>query len=135
MSQLSSELAEQLVGQATTKATELGIKVCVAIVDDGAHLLEFRRMDGAFKGSIDVAIKKAKTSALFPFPTGGFGEAIRNKQLTGMELSNGGLTGFAGGLPLMQDDVQVGAIGISGGSAEQDLEIAEFAAANAGVSG
>lgn len=133
MSQLSLEVAQQLVEQASIKAADLGIKVCVAVVDDGAHLTSFQRMNGAFKGSIDVAIKKAKTSALFPFPTDGFGAAIRDKNLTGMELSNGGLTGFAGGLPLKQGEVQIGAIGISGGTAEQDLEIADFAANKLGL--
>lgn len=124
---LTSEKAQQLVEQATIKAQQIGINVCIAIVDSGAHLITFQRMDGAFLGSIDVALKKARTSALFPLPTGDFGQLIRDAELTGMELSNGLLAAFPGGVPLKSADVQIGAIGISGGSAEQDLEIAQYA--------
>lgn len=126
-SQLTSETANALIALAINKAKELDIKVCIAVCDAGAHLTAFYRMDGAFLGSIDVAQGKARTAVLFPFPTEQFGEVIRSQQLTGMELSNQGLVAFAGGLPIIANDKTIGAIGISGGSAEQDAEIAQFA--------
>ena len=124
---MKAELSSRLIQLSEEKADQMGIKVCIAIVDDGALLSGFKRMDGAFKGSIDVAISKARTSALFPFPTGKFGESMRNSNLTGMEGTNGGLCGFAGGFPIKIEGVQIGAIGISGGTADQDAEIAQFA--------
>lgn len=133
MTVLSSQTARQLVSAAEDKAQQMGINVSVAVVDSGAHLLEFRRMDRAILGSADVAHKKARTSALFPMPTGDFGALIRDAPLTGMELSNGFLTPFPGGLPIRQKSDVLGAIGISGGSAEQDLEIANYALDKAGL--
>ena len=124
---MNEKTADSLIKSALKKALELEVNVCIAVVDDGAILKAFHRMDGAFKGSVDVAIGKAKTSALFPLPTEDFGQLIRQENLTGMELSNNGLMGFAGGHPIMQQGTQHGAIGISGGSAEQDNEIALFA--------
>jgi len=126
---LTEQLTNQLIAAATSKAGELGIAVCIAVVDDGAILSGFKRMDGAFKGSVEVAVSKARTSALFPFSSAMFGEVIRNHNLTGMELTNGGMCCFAGGLPVQIDGRTFGAIGISGGSAEQDEAIASHAAA------
>lgn len=127
MSKINANIAQQLVDQATIKANSLGIAVCIAIVDSGAHLVSFQRMDGAILGAIDVALKKARTSAFFPLPSGDFGQLIRKAELTGMELSNGLLAAFPGGVPLLDNGQPVGAIGISGGTAAQDLEIAKFA--------
>lgn len=127
MKQLTQVIAAKLIEKAEEKATKIGVRVCIAITDGGAHLLAFKRMDGAFTGSVDVAIGKARTSSLFPLPSGDFGDLIRNEQLTGMELSNHGLVGFPGGHPIKANDDQIGAIGISGASAGQDAEIAAHA--------
>lgn len=127
MSVLTLADAQALVVAAQQKADEIGIKVCVAVIDHSTQLQAFARMDGAFLGSVDVAIKKAKTAMLFPLPTDTFGGLIRSAELTGMELSNDGMMCFAGGVPIMRDAQHIAAIGISGGSAEQDLEIAQFA--------
>lgn len=127
MNTLNSQTARQLIDAAEHKAQQMDISVSIAVVDSGAHLLEFRRMDGAILGSADVAQRKARTCALFPMPTGDFGQLIREAQLTGIELSNGLLTGFPGGIPLKADQSVIGGLGISGGSAEQDLEIATYA--------
>ena len=78
-------------------------------------------------GAVDVSQRKARTSALFPLPSGEFGAMISEQQLTGMELSNGGLAAFHGGLPIMDGDSLIGAIGVSGGSAGQDLDVAQSA--------
>lgn len=133
MTQLSSQLAQQILDHAETYANGLGVSVCIALVDDGAHLYAFRRMDMSFKGAIDVSIRKAKTSALFPFESGRFGEIIQDKSLMGMELSNDGLACFPGGIPMTYEDKPVGAIGVSGASAAQDAEIAEYALKQVGL--
>ncbi len=127
MSSMNHITAATLIAQAELKAHQLGVNVCIAVTDAGAHLAAFTRMDDAFTGSIEVAIGKARTSTLFPVPSGKFGELVRAENLTGMELTNQGLVAFPGGLPIVQDGVQIGAIGISGATAAQDEEIAEFA--------
>lgn len=119
--------ARRHIADAISKSEQLGIKVCIAVVDSGAHIVAFERMDGAFLGSVDIAIKKARTSALFPLESGQLGALIRSEQLTGFELSNENLMGFNGGVPIFAGDDQIGAIGISGGSAEEDLVIARAA--------
>ena len=132
MPQLTLATARTLTELAEEKAHALGIAVCIAVVDAGGHLFSLQRMDGAFLGSIEVAQKKAKTSILFPMSTAVFGEAVRAGQLTGMELGNGGLMCFPGGMPIKEDKKQVGAMGISGGTAAQDEEIARYALGKAG---
>jgi uncharacterized protein GlcG (DUF336 family) len=127
MNPICADNADDFILRACAKADELGVAACIAVVDNGAHLKAFRRMDGAFIGAVDVAQRKARTSALFPLGSGEFGQVIADQQLIGMELSNGGLAAFHGGLPIMDGDTAVGAIGVSGGSAEQDLEIARYA--------
>ena len=119
--------ARRHIADAISKSEQLGIKVCIAVVDSGAHIVAFERMDGAFLGSVDIAIKKARTSALFPLESGPLGALIRSEQLTGFELSNENLMGFNGGGPIFAGDAQIGAIGISGGSAVEDLAIARAA--------
>jgi uncharacterized protein GlcG (DUF336 family) len=127
MDTLSTARADQIIERACVRADEIGMAACIAVVDAGAHLKAFRRMDGAFAGAVDVSQRKARTSALFPLPSGEFGQLIGDQQLTGMELTNGGLAAFHGGLPIMEGDTLLGAIGVSGGSAEQDLDVARHA--------
>ncbi|MEH6626689.1 MAG: heme-binding protein [Motiliproteus sp.] len=129
MTKLNAAKASQLLNRAMGRAEELSINVCIALVDQGAHLVSFYRMDGAFTGSIDVAMGKARTSALFPLSTADFGDLVRQQQLTGIELTNQGLVAFPGGLPIYSGDQLIGAIGISGGSANEDADIANFALA------
>jgi uncharacterized protein GlcG (DUF336 family) len=124
---MNNAKANEIVRRATVRASELGVAACIAVVDVGAHLLVFQRMDGAMLGPVDVSQRKARTAALFPMPTGDFGQLIHEHGLAGMELSNGGLVVFHGGLPVLDGDSLIGAIGISGGSAEQDLDIARYA--------
>ena len=127
MDSISTATADEIIERACARADEIGIAACIAVVDSGAHLKAFRRMDGAFAGAVDVCQRKARTSALFPLPSGVFGQVIAEQQLTGMELTNGGLAAFHGGLPIMDADTLVGAIGVSGGSADQDLDVARHA--------
>jgi len=124
MDRITQAIASRLVDKAEEKAVELDVRVCIAITDQGGHLLAFKRMDDAFTGSVEVAIGKARTSSLFPLPSGDFGQLIRNEKLTGMELTNQGLVAFPGGLPVQAEGRRIGAIGISGATAEQDAAIA-----------
>lgn len=93
--------AQHLVHTATLRAEALGIAVCVAVLDAGGHLKAFSRMDHAWLGSIDVAIKKAKTSVLFESDSENVWEFSKpDAQAHGLDLTNGILVTFAGGLPL-----------------------------------
>lgn len=95
-------------------------------MDAAGHLKAFSRMDGAWLGSIDVAMKKAKTSVLFEVETQAVWELCKpDAQAHGLELTNDGLVTFAGGIPLKGADGQLlGSIGVSGGQVAQDLVIA-----------
>ncbi|MHA7816555.1 MAG: GlcG/HbpS family heme-binding protein [Pseudohaliea sp.] len=133
MDSITTTRAEEIIRRACDRAADIGVAACIAVVDAGAHLKAFSRMDGAFAGAVDVSQRKARTAALFPLPTGDFGQLVAGQQLTGMELTNGGLAAFHGGLPVMEEGRLLGAIGVSGGSAEQDLAIATHALATQGA--
>lgn len=103
----------------------------IAVVDAGANLKAFVRMDEAFLGSIDISIKKAKTARFFNMPTGDLGKLAQpGAPLFNIEFSNGGLITFAGGVLLKNKagDI-VGAVGVSGSSVEDDHEVASAGAA------
>ena len=123
---LTLEQAEAISAAAKKKAIEIGVPMNIAIVDGGANLKAFHRMDDAWLGSIDIAIKKAKTARYFDMETGAIGELSQPGQpLYMIEVSNGGLITFPGGVPIKSADGKiVGAIGVSGGSVEQDREVA-----------
>lgn len=106
------------------------ILVNIAIVDAGANLKAFLRMDGSYLGSIDVAIKKAKTARYFNCPTGDLGKITQpGGDIYQIELSNNGLISFPGGVPIKdKNGIIIGAIGISGGTIEQDHQLANQAA-------
>ena len=124
---ISLEQARGAVTAAINKAKELGVKMNIAIVDAGANLKAFARMDGAWLGSIDISIKKAKTARYFDFNTGDIGKLSQpGGSLFGIEHSNGGLITFPGGVPIKNRDGQViGAIGVSGSLVENDHAVAE----------
>lgn len=128
MDEFSLAQVDDILSRARRKAAELGVGVSVAVVDSGAHLKAFQRMDGAILGSVDVAQRKARTAVLFPGETGDFGRLVVEEGLLGMELTNGGTVGFHGGVPIYLGDVVLGAVGVSGASAGQDLSIARYAA-------
>ncbi|MEP3210640.1 MAG: heme-binding protein [Maribacter sp.] len=129
---ISHEEGLQAVLAAKEKAEELDVLVNIAVVDAGANLKAFIRMDDSFLGSIDIAIKKAKTSRYFDIDTGDLGKLSQPGGIIyNIELSNGGLITFPGGVPLKNEEGKIiGAIGVSGGTIEQDHEIAT-AGANA----
>lgn len=123
--------AEKAIAAAKEKAVALDTKMNIAIVDAGANLVAFVRMDGAWLGSMDIAIKKAKTARFFDMNTGSIGELSQpGGSLFNIEHSNNGLITFPGGIPIKNKAGDVlGAIGVSGSSVEND-----HAVANAGVS-
>jgi uncharacterized protein GlcG (DUF336 family) len=127
MTMLTLDSAARLATAGQDAAAKAGLAMCIAIVDAGGHLVHFSRMDDAWLGSIDLALKKAKTSVLFRMPSATLGEISQpGGPVYGIEWSNGGMVSFGGGLPILSSDGQtVGAVGVSGGSAEQDVLVAE----------
>ncbi|CAM1355995.1 GlcG/HbpS family heme-binding protein [Tenacibaculum halocynthiae] len=123
--------AENVISRAKIKANQLNVYMNIAVVDAGANLLTFARMDGAVLGAIDIAIKKAKTARLFNKETGVLGELSQpNGPLFNIEHSNGGLITFPGGIPIKNTEGDIiGAIGVSGSSIENDFLVAEYAVA------
>ena len=125
--QITVKQAERLIQAAASKAEEIGIAVSIVVVDAGGYLKAFSRMDGAWLGSIDVAIRKAHTSVLFEMETQTVWSFSKpNAQAHGIENTNGGLVTFAGGIPLKATDGELfGSIGVSGGQVNQDYMIAQ----------
>ncbi len=122
--------AEKIISVAKEKSRALDTKMNIAIVDAGANLVAFVRMDGAWLGSLDIAIKKAKTARYFDMNTGVIGELSQpGGSLYNIEHSNNGLITFPGGIPIKNaaGDI-IGAIGVSGSSVENDHVVAEVGA-------
>ncbi|HEY6688071.1 MAG TPA: heme-binding protein [Propionibacteriaceae bacterium] len=123
--------AQVLVETAMKKATEIDTLMNIAVVDAGGNLKAFARMDGAWLGSIDISIRKARTARFFDMNTGDVGALSQpGGPLYNIEVSNGGLITFPGGIPLRLNGEIVGGIGVSGSSVENDHAVAE-AGANA----
>lgn len=118
---------EKVLAAALVKANAQGVPMNIAVVDAGGNLKGFIRQDGAFIGSIDIAIKKAVTARYFNMPTATLGAASQPGQpLFGIEATNNGLVIFGGGFPLVNKaGLIIGAIGVSGGSVEEDSEVAQ----------
>ena len=119
--------AQAAIQAAHEKSLEMGVKMNIAVVDAGANLVAFARMDDAWLGSLDISIKKAKTARFFDMPTGAIGGLSQpGGSLFGIEHSNGGLISFPGGIPIKDASGKViGAIGVSGSSVEDDHAVAE----------
>lgn len=126
-SEVTLDAAMRVVEAARAKAEEIGVPMNIAVVNDGNNLTAFARMDGAWLGSIDIAQNKAYTARSFDMSTKDLAPLCQpNQPLFGIHASNQGrLIIFAGGIPLTDGDNVVGAIGVSGGSVEQDHEVAE----------
>ena len=125
------EQAKQIIRAAEKKAEEIGQPMNIAVADAGGNLVAHVRMDGAWIGSIDISIKKAYTSRAFDIATKDLAEHSQSEgQFFGIHASNNGkIMIFAGGIPLKKEGKVVGAIGVSGGSGEQDHSVAEAGAA------
>ena len=128
------EDGRSVISAAENKAQDIGQPMNIAVVDEGGNLVSHVRMDGAWIGSIDISITKAFTSRAFDISTKDLGEHSQpGGQFYGIHVSNGGrIRIFAGGIPLSssgEGGEVVGAIGVSGGSGEQDQAVAEAGAA------
>jgi uncharacterized protein GlcG (DUF336 family) len=125
------EEARRVIAAAERKSVEIRQPMNVAVADEGGNLVSHVRMDGAWIGSIDISIKKAYTARAFDLATKDL--AVHSQsggQFFGIHASNEGrIMIFAGGVPLKKDGKVVGAIGVSGGSGEQDQAVAEAGAA------
>ena len=124
---ITLEEAQGMISAAERKAQEMGQPMNIAVMDAGRNLVAFHRMDGAWVASIDIAIDKAFTSAGRGLTTRKIGEMAQPGQpLFGIHTTNGGrIVIFAGGIPLMRDGEVAGAIGVSGGTVDEDHEVAE----------
>jgi uncharacterized protein GlcG (DUF336 family) len=125
------EDARKIIAAAEIRAKELRQPMNIAVVDGGGNLIAHARMDGAWIGSIDISINKAYTSRAFDISTRELAKGSQSGgALFGIHVSNGGrVMIFAGGVPLRHQGKVVGAVGVSGGSGEQDHAVAEAGAA------
>jgi len=127
---ISLKLAERAIQAAIEKAFQLDVLMNVAIVDAGVNLIAFARMDDAWIGSIDIALRKAKTARYFNMESGEIGKLSQpGGQVWQIEHSNGGLITFPGGIPITDADGKIiGAIGTSGSTVDNDYAVARAGA-------
>lgn len=130
LNDVSTDQAQEVIDAGRRRSRELGLAMNIAVVDAGGNLKAFTRMDGAWLGSIDISIKKARTARYFDMPTADLSPMVQpGEPLYHIEFSNGGLITFPGGIPLTLDDGSViGAVGVSGSTVDNDQAVAEAAA-------
>jgi uncharacterized protein GlcG (DUF336 family) len=128
---MTLEDARRVIAAAEKKAQEIGQPMNIAVADEGGNLVSHVRMDGAWLGSIDISINKAYTARAFDISTKDLASHSQSGgQFFGIHVSNHGrIMIFAGGIPLKKGGKVVGAIGVSGGSGDQDHSVAEAGAA------
>ena len=122
---ITLELAKKVAAAAEAEARNNGWTVCIAIVDDGAHLVYLERMDNTQIGSLEVAIQKARTAISFKRPTKVYEDMVAGGRTVILGLP--GVVPIEGGLPIIVDGQYIGAIGVSGSTAQQDGQIAKVA--------
>jgi len=127
---MNLELAKRIIAAAEGKALEIGVPMVIAVVDAGGNLVALHRQDGALLASIDTAQNKAYTAVALKLPTAQVAPLVQPGQpLYGLEATNGGkMVVFGGGIPLWKEGRLIGAIGVSGGSVEEDIAVAEAGA-------
>jgi uncharacterized protein GlcG (DUF336 family) len=131
MTQVTLAVAKELLDAAEQRAAEIDVPMCIAVVDDGANLVAFRRMDGGLLGSVSIAQEKAYTAAALEDTTEDLAEAARpDASLHGIQSDDGGrFVIYGGGIPITDgdgDDGQVvGAVGASSGTVEEDITVAQ----------
>ena len=124
---ITLEQAEAAIKAAKAKAVEINTLMNISVVDAGANLVAFARMDNAWLGSLDISMKKARTARYFDMPTGVIGSLSQpGGSLYNIEHSNGGLITFPGGIPIKNaEGAVIGAIGVSGSTVENDNTVAQ----------
>jgi glc operon protein GlcG len=122
---LTLDIAKDIVQAAEKKALANHWAMVIAVLDDGANLLCLERMDSAPIGSLEVAQKKARSAVIFKSPTKDFADGLAKGATALLKLD---ILPFEGGIPLVIDGKIVGSIGVSGGAAEQDGQVAKAGA-------
>ena len=127
MMQVDLETAKRMLDAAERKAEELGVGMCIAVVDEGANLVAFRRMEGGLLGSVSISQEKAYTAAALEDATEDLAEVAQpESSLYGIETDDDGrFVVYGGGIPLTDGDEVVGAIGASSGTIEEDVATAQ----------
>jgi uncharacterized protein GlcG (DUF336 family) len=132
-SALSVDLADarEIISAGERKAKELGVPYNIAVADASGGLVAHVRMDGAWLGSVDIAINKAWTARAFDMSTEDLSHLTQSgQQGFGLNTTNDSrVVIFGGGVPIKRDGVVIGAVGASGGSVEQDVAVAKAAIA------
>jgi len=124
---ISLDESMRVISAARKKAEEIGVMMNIAVVDAGGNLTAFAHMDGAWIGSIDIAKNKAYTARAFDMTTEALGAISQPGEMCyGIHASNDlKVIIFGGGIPLIRNGNVVGAVGVSGGTVPQDIEVAE----------
>jgi uncharacterized protein GlcG (DUF336 family) len=127
---LDLEDAKRIIAAGERKAKEIGVPYNIAVADSGGGLVAHVRMDGAWLGSVDIAINKAWTARAFEMPTADLAQLAQpGQQGFGINTTNDSrVVIFGGGIPIKHEDAVIGAVGASGGSVEQDVAVARAAA-------
>lgn len=124
---LDLEMAEKMAAACLQKAQALKVPVVISIVDQGGHLILLKRMENAHVGSIDISMNKAFTAHAFKIETEALAKlTLPGEPLYGIQETNGGrVVVFGGGIPILKDGKALGAVGVSGGTVEEDVCIAK----------
>ncbi len=115
---LTLDDARRIADAAQLRAEQDNWTVVIAVVDEGGHLLLLRRLDGTQVGSVETAIKKAQTAVFYKRPTKAFQDGVAAGNVGILNLPN--VLPFEGGIPIMHEGRAIGAIGVSGVTAQQD---------------
>ncbi|MFD1388624.1 heme-binding protein [Oceanobacillus oncorhynchi subsp. oncorhynchi] len=129
MTNVNLELAKKLIEGAEKEAEKIGVSMVISVVDEGGNLIAVHRMNDAWLASIDIAQNKAWTSVALKMPTSNLAEAtVPHAELYGLNTTNNGrIVLFGGGIPLVENDQVIGAVGVSGSSVEHDMQVAQAA--------
>lgn len=129
MVKVNLDLAKELIAGAEKEAHDIGVSMVITVVDEGGNLIAVHRMDDAWLASIDIAQNKAWTSVALKMPTSNLEEAtVPNSELYGLNTTNQGrIVVFGGGIPLEKDGKVVGAVGVSGSTVPNDVQVAQAA--------
>lgn len=129
MNKVTLDCAKKMIESAEKEANLIGVPVVISIVDDGGNFVACHRMDDALLVSVDIAQNKAWTSVALKMPTSALANVTGpGQELYGINTTNHGrVVLFGGGIPLSKHDQIVGAVGVSGGSVEQDIRVAQAA--------
>jgi len=129
VTKMTLALAKELIAGAEKEAKNIGVSMVISVVDEGGNLIAVHRMDDAWLASIEIAQNKAWTSVALKMPTANLAEAtVPAAELYGLNTTNNGrLVVFGGGIPLVVDGKVIGAVGVSGSTVPQDVQVAEAA--------